>query len=206
MNEEQFFKYLLDKTEAEFKKSKTFEKNGDKNWNYAICDTPIQKGKGIFFGLNWGGKDINAQTVYPKGNKDRNWNFISQSRTYFRKHLNSEIEGLNYSNLCFFRSPRIKDLESEDWNLAIPLFIEYVEYIEPKWLLMLGKPPKALSSEIEEFKSFYIPDETINTSVFGYTGKLHGKIPFGGVPHPQARVSNEARHGVWKKVTDFLKK
>lgn len=205
MNEEHFFKYLLDKTEAEFKKSKTFAKYRDKNWNYAICDTPIQKGKGIFFGLNWGGKDINAQTVYPKRDNKRNWNFITQSRAFFRNHLNSEIEDLNYSNLCFFRSPRIKDLESEDWNLAIPLFMEYVEYIKPPWLLMLGKPPKIILDKTDGWKKEHVINQSNSRKVNYYTGKLHGK-PFGGVPHPQARVSNEARQAVWKEVSDFLKK
>jgi len=55
MEERQFFGYLLDKTGKVFLQSKTYSLYGDKNWNFAVCETPIQKGTGVFFGLNWGG-------------------------------------------------------------------------------------------------------------------------------------------------------
>lgn len=59
MNETDFFHYLLVKTEDIFQKSLTREKYNSKNWNFAICETPIQKNVGVFYGLNWGGKNIN---------------------------------------------------------------------------------------------------------------------------------------------------
>lgn len=140
MDERQFFDHMLDKTRQVFHRSKTYDNYGDKNWNFAICETPIQKNTGIFFGLNWGGKDIDTQSEYPVADKKRNWNFVSHSRRYFREYLKTEIEQLNYSNLCFFRSPKVQQIEDSDWDLAIPLFKDYVDYINPPWTLILGKP------------------------------------------------------------------
>ena len=87
MDDKQFFNYLLNKTRLVFHKSSTYKKYGDKNWNFAICETPIQKRTGIFFGLNWGGDNIDVQTIYPDLQKERNWNFVSHSRRYFRDYL-----------------------------------------------------------------------------------------------------------------------
>ena len=201
--EEIFFYDLLNKTEEKFKASATRKKYPNENWNFAICDTPIQKGKGLFFGLNWGGDDINQQTVYPPKEKDRNWKFITQSRPYFKNYFKERIENLNYSNLCFFRSPDIEHFESSDWGLAIPLFREYVNYIKPAWTLMLGKP-NHLKTEIENFKRHEVINKSNNRRVFGYTGKLFGKYPFGSVPHTESQISSEARHAIWSIVKNHL--
>jgi hypothetical protein len=204
MEEKEFFEQLLDKTQIAFFKSETFKKNGDKNWNYAICDTPIQEGKGIFFGLNWGGKDIDVQTAYPEADKKRNWNFISKSRPYFRDYIQAEIEGLNYSNLCFFRSPKFKDLHPSDWSLVIPLFQEYVDYINPPWALMLGKPSPLWANHLTNKIEYHVFDKKYKKKVYGYNAFIFQKYPFGAVPHPQARVSNEARKEIWEKVIDAM--
>lgn len=77
-----------------------------KNWNYAVCETPIKCGSGIIFGLNWGGDNINAQTQYPQADKERNWNFMNSSREYFKEHLSiKDISEVNYTNLCFSEAP-----------------------------------------------------------------------------------------------------
>jgi len=96
MDEKTFFKNLLEKTKEVFLTSQTYKEHGEKNWNYAVCDTPIQKNTGIFFGLNWGGSDINTQSVYPEFIEDRNWNFATHSMAYLREFLGKEIEQLNY--------------------------------------------------------------------------------------------------------------
>ena len=200
MKEREFFNHMLDKTQKVFYKSSTFVKYGDKNWNFAVCDTPIQKNTGVFFGLNWGGKDIDTQSKYPDANKARNWNFISHSRRYFREFLNAEIEQLNYSNLCFFRSPEAVIIEKDDWSLAIPLFKDYVDYINPPWTLMLGKPNHLWNDHLSNHNTIKIWDSKNNKNVHGYTGLLFGKYPFGAVPHPQANISTKVRKAIWQSV------
>ena len=200
MDERQYFDYLLNKTRLVFHKSSTYKKYGEKNWNFAICETPIQKGKGIFFGLNWGGDDVDVQTEYPKEDKERNWNFVSHSRRYFREYLKTEIEELNYSNLCFFRSPTAYKIHNDDWALAIPLFHEYVDYIKPPWTLLLGSPDYLGHEYLKNKKTFTKWDSKNNIYVHGYIGTLFGKYPFGAVPHPQAHISTEARKAIWQCV------
>ena len=202
--EEQFFYDLLAKTREVFHQSKTYKIHGDKNWNFAVCETPIQKGKGVFFGLNWGGDDVDVQTEYPKAEQERNWNFVSHSRRYFRDHLNTEIEVLNYSNLCFFRSPKAIKIHNDDWELAIHLFKEYVDYIEPPWTLFLGSPKYLEKNHVTEKNPIVVLNKKNNRNVNGYIGRLFGIYPFGSVPHPQAHISTEARHEIWQKVIDGM--
>ena len=142
MKESQFFFDLLAETGKVFQESpiRDYQKEHKKNWNYAVCETPIQIGRGLIFGLNWGGDDKNTQTQYPVAEKERNWNFMNNSIRYFKEYLNIiDIGEVNYSNLCFFRSPKVKFLTQKDWELSLPLFRKYVEYINPSWTVLLGK-------------------------------------------------------------------
>jgi hypothetical protein len=204
MTEEEFFYDLLKKTEVVFNESATRKKFPKENWNFAICDTPIQKGEGLFFGLNWGGDNIDQQSVYPPKKKERNWKFVAQSRPYFKEYFNAEIEDLNYSNLCFFRSPDMNRFVPTDWDLAIPLFEGYVEYVKPSWALMLGKPPSQLKKHITDYKRHHVINSNNGRRVFSYTGILFGKYPFGSVPHTEAHISSDSRHKIWSKVKNEL--
>ena len=131
---------------------------------------------------------------------DKNWNFVSHSRKYFRDYFDKEIEELNYSNLCFFRSPKVKQIENEDWELAIPLFQKYVNYIDTPWTLMLGKPNHLWKNYLFDRKTITIRDTKNGKSVYGYTGMLFDKYPFSAVPHPQAKISSETQVEVWDQV------
>lgn len=206
MEEIQFFNDLLRDTWQVFRESpiKQYQDREKKNWNYAICETPIQKGKGLIFGLNWGGEnDYPAQKNYPSINKGkRNWPFISTSRKYFKKHIGIEsINQINYSNLCFFRSPKIKYLKERDWELALPLFEKYVNYIKPTWTLMLG------NTGINYLGNHLTITDRIKVNgkgrkVKGYKGVLFGKYKFKCVPHPNNYRfnSSEKIDELWAKV------
>lgn len=202
--EEKFFYELLDDTAISFENSATRKKYPKENWNFAICDTPIQKGHGLFFGLNWGGDDIDQQSVYPPKYKERNWKFVNNSRSFFKEYFDAEIEDLNYSNLCFFRSPDMNHFDPDDWQRAIPLFEKYVDFVKPSWTLMLGKPPKFLIDRIDNFKRHKVINSSNGNRVFGYTGKLFDKYPFGSVPHTESRISTDTRQEIWKKVKENM--
>ncbi|HEY8388647.1 MAG TPA: hypothetical protein VIK74_08590, partial [Parasegetibacter sp.] len=107
----------------------------------SICATPISKDSGIIFGINWGGSgNFLPQTVMPKGNDIADYHFIKQSRQFLEKHWQLDVLNINfnYTNLCFFRTPKEKDLTSDDYKLSLPLFEKYVRYINPPWLLSIG--------------------------------------------------------------------
>ncbi len=204
MNEIDFFNHMLERTKAAFLQSKTLEKYPNENWNYAICDTPIRKKTGIIFGLNWGGKDHNPQSKYPEAIKTRDWPFITHSEWYFKEFLHTTIDQLNYSNLCFFRSPSMNQIVKSDWDLAILLFKEYVEFIDPPWLLMLGKPVYLGNSYLTNKTTIKQTDINNRKNVYGYYGTLFNKYPIVSVPHPQARISTESRKDIWKQVIEKI--
>ena len=202
---EEFFDYLLNQTKTKFEESDVYKKNKDNNWNYAVCETPIQKNKGVYFGLNWGGKNKNTQKKYPTKfrEKGRKWPFVTKSHIYFKTFLDEEMAELNYSNLCFFRSPKAHQISEKDWDLAIALFKEYVYYINPPFTLMLGSPPKSLKQHhLTNLTTIKVKDEKHDKIVRGYTGILFGKYPFGCVPHPVARISKDARYKIWDEVVN----
>ncbi len=124
----------------------------------------------------------------------------------FKEYFNRDIEDLNYSNLCFFRSPDMDHFEPSDWELAIPLFEDYVHYVNPAWALMLGKPPSQLKKHISNYKRHEVINENNGYRVFGYTGTLFGKYPFGSVPHTESQISSESRHQIWNDVVNNILK
>ncbi|MEE9363691.1 MAG: hypothetical protein V3U92_13915 [Cellulophaga sp.] len=206
MSEEDFFNQLLVETKKQFQISpvRNYQINNNKNWNYAVCETPIQKEKPIIFGLNWGGNDISAQTVHPEFEKEkRDWSFHNNIKHYLQDYLHiSNIEELNYSNLCFFRTPNTSYLKNEDWKLSFPLFEAYVNYIKPEFLILLG------SVGWSKLKSFgVISNEKklifngIKKRSFGYYGEFLGAYKIGCVPHPQAHISSEARKFIWDAIS-----
>jgi hypothetical protein len=138
-----FFSELLIDTDEQFKKSTIYQKQLSlgEQWNYSICATPISKGNGVIFGINWGGSgDFTAGTVMPTGDDIAGYHFIKQSKTFLEKHWQIDISKINfnYTNLCFFRTPKEKDLSFDDYKLSWPLFEKYVDYINPPWLLSIG--------------------------------------------------------------------
>ncbi len=203
LNDEDIIFYdLLDKTATVFEDPSNGLRLEGKNWNYAICDTPIQKGAGVFFGINWGGNDINAQSTHPPKYKERDWSFINHCRTYIDWHFGEEIENLNYTNACFFRSPDVNSLPDNAIDLSRPLFEEYIRKITPPWILMIGKPHR-LGDDWKQRKRIEVFDETTNRRAFGYTGTLFG-YPFGSVPYYTQAMSNEVRNEIWTLVKNYL--
>ena len=209
MKEKDFFYYLLEKTKATYLESKIYKYQIDntKNWNYAVCETQIKKNKGIILGLNWGNDNKYAQTEYPKKGKKRNWKFLKNSMYFFYSYLNiKSIDDINYSNLCFYRTPKIKYLKNSDWKESLPLLNEYIEYISPPWIMLSGKTGFSklnLFNCVSEIEKFEIQDK--RRRVFAYKSKLHNKYDMYCVPHPQARISKQSRNQIWDSLLNDTK-
>ena len=200
----EFFEQLLLKTKNAFESSDVLKRQIAlcQKWNYSVCATPIQKGKGIVFGLNWGGSNHDPQAEYPLEEKEHSWNFMNNSRRYFSQYLEIDsINQVNYSNLCFFRSPKIHYLTQDDWQRSIPLFEEYVNFIDPPWTLMLGSAALSHLGDAGPWKLVKKISERSNSkTVHGYQGILFEKYPLIIVPHPQARISTKARDAIWEQL------
>lgn len=205
MDDRQFFMDLLKETDKVFQMTpiKAYQDKHNKNWNYAICETPFHKGQGLIFGLNWGGDNHNPQSEYPKTDKEeRNWNFINNSRRYFDKYLHVQnIGNINYSNLCFFRSPEIKYLKWADWELSMSLFKKYVDRVKPAWTVLLGNTGVPILTHFEHLEVVSkIEVKGKKKRTYGYKGILFNEHPFYCVPHPQAKIATDVRNEVWDKL------
>lgn len=198
---------LLNKISKEFDKSdiKIKQEKANAEWNYALCATPIQKNKGLILGINWGGNEKNYEIskIMPNGNDVKTYPFIKRSKSYLETyfHINIEEVNFNYSNFCFFRSPKANDLSSNDFNLCLPIIKEYIDYIQPPWILSLG------TGNIKYLKKYFKTDFECSgpiriegNSNKAYKGSLM-KFNFYNLPHPNAYyLSNDVYKKLWEKI------
>lgn len=205
---QEFFFDLLNETKKAFQNSPIKQCQEQlthlRQWNYAVCETPIQKNKGIILGLNWGGTDYPPQKNYPEAKKDRDWSFMTLSMPYINKYMGIQsIEEVNYTNLCFFRTTNISYLKDEDWEISLPLFEKYTKFINPPWILLLGNTGVIFLKRydsLDKLKTLIVHDKI--RRVIGYKGILFGQFQFFCVPHSQAHISTKDRNKIWEKVTN----
>ena len=206
MNEQQFYSYLSAKTSNVFKNSLIKRKQDELgyHWNYTICATPIQREKGLIFGINWGDTpDYNYEikTSMPDGKDIHTFKFLRHSKHLLRNNLdiNIDIPNFNYTNLYFFRSQNVNQLSDDDWQKSIPLFIEFIEYINPAWLLTIG------SGNIRYIWEYNLIENTLNSykhnssnrAFYSYSGLFKGGKPLMIVPHPNAHIPSDVREFLW---------
>jgi len=181
------------------------------NFGISICGTPIQEGKPIIIGINWGGggkadkSEYFVQKKMPSKddfiNKYHNgeYNFLRRSATLLKDYFDLEISqgNFNYTNLCFFRTPKASDLTFDDKMSCLPIFEKFVKSVKPEWILSLGNSNiPFLQPEITE----YYEANTEGTAHKGYGGNLWG-FRFYCVPHPRARkLTNELRNAIWQNI------
>jgi hypothetical protein len=199
--DEQFFQNLIAKTEDAFSKSPIHLNNPDKKWFYSICATPLNKKAGLILGINWGvDGDHEAQQSIPDGKDIQTYGFIKRSSGKLKEHLKLDIDQLNfnYANLCFFRSPKEKDLSFSDYLNSWPLFEEYVNYINPPWILSLSVMNVDRLQTLKAIKNIVkYPDPGGRN--FGFKAEVLGK-EFYAVPHPNARLSILSRDQIWSSL------
>lgn len=201
--EQQFFNQLLVKTKEAFNKSPISEKQPNIQWNYSICGTPIQKDKGIILGINWGADGSHEpQSEMPDSEEAKNYPFIKRSKPFFKEYLQLDINSINfnYTNLCFFRTPKANDLSLSDYKISLPLFKEFVKFVNPNWIFSLGNSNYTKLIEMGELtltkdNQFYDKDQ----KHYGVSSNLWGHSYF-SVPHPNARVKTNSRNEIWKQI------
>lgn len=211
-DDDRFFFDLLKQTKNKFKETPIYAKQmNEKNqilWHYSVCGTPIQSGKGVIMGINWGvGKDSHRpQEGIPPGDDIIEYSFMKRSNSLFKDYLKLDIDkkNFNYTNLCFFRSPKAADLAPKDFELSLPLFKQYICHINPPWIFSLGNavihPLKELG-ELEDIKSY--PGSSNGKTFKGFSGQLWD-WKFYNVPHPNAHMTSSVRKTIWEKVLDGI--
>lgn len=203
--EEEFFYKLLEKTKQAFCKS-PISKKQKKGWGASVCDTTIKKGQPLLAGINWGGNDdYYFQTEYPKDDKEREYPFLKTLPKYLKEFMEVEkIQDINYCNVCFFRTPSEDLLEPKDWENTIPLFEEYVRYIKPQYVIILGRTPIVMldkHNKLQEIKREKYGDKV---KFRLYKAKLFGEYKLCGLPHHNAKVQKETINKMWSVAKEYL--
>jgi hypothetical protein len=202
--ENEFFYNLLRRTSDTFEKAPIKKRQLEKRetWNYAVCETQIQKGKPVYCGINWGGSNKQAQTKPPEAMKEpRKWPFVTINKPCLREVLGiHSIDEINYTNVCFFRSPREQFLEDEDWVLSFPLFKSYVEFINPPYIILVGLSARKKLIKHGVYKDTF--DVIKHDRIKGYKGEMFGKYKCYVVPHTNYRIKKSRRIDLWRKLFD----
>lgn len=201
--EEQFLQDLLAYTEEMFLNSPVYatQKQSGCQWSYSVCNTPIQRGKGILLGINWGVSGYHVpQTKMPDGKEITTYNFIYRSREFLERYLLLDFDTLNfnYTNLCFFRTPKESSLHKKDYENSLALFRKFVEFVEPKWIFSLSSNNNKILSQfghLTDSTDFYDSDNKYK----GVKANLWGHSYF-SVPHPNARVKAKSRNEIWELI------
>jgi uracil-DNA glycosylase family 4 len=201
--EEQFFKDLLTETGKKFSYSPVFIKQQKlgRRWNYSVCGTPIQKHKGILLGINWGfDGDHDPQSAMPDGQGIQSYKFINRSRGFLEKYLSLDFHTINfnYTNLCFFRTPRENFLNPKDYENCLPLFKQFVDFVQPPWIFSLGNNNCKIllqHRQITDIRQYFDREQKQR----GITANLWGHN-FYSVPHPNARVKAKSRIEIWEDI------
>jgi len=136
----------------------------------------------------------------PSGFNIQDYDFIGDSAGFLQKYfaIDTSMPDFNYTNLCFFRTPSIKYLSAKDYKLSLPLFEEYVAYVQPPYLLSIGTGNFDVlrkQKRIAEWKQ----TDVASAPMQGIAARYNGiKSLF--VPHPQARLTNEHRAELWRQT------
>jgi hypothetical protein len=208
MTPEDFFEFLLAETASKYsispiRKEELF---------FSVCGTSIEKGKGVLFGLNWGGSD-KFRPYYPQSSMPNSdslkhddpdtYLFINKllpNLTNFKKI--KSINEINYTNLCFFRSKKIRDLQVQDWENSAGLFKLLIEYIDPPWIIFtsIGKSSVSRLWNTPEVRITSSNDFRQDDRIFtAYMGEYQNSIPLFTVPYPYLAggISDDTRLKIW---------
>jgi len=207
------FDILLDKANRlfEFSEVKFRQDRNMFSWGLSLCATPVNPGKPVILGINWGGATSAGITRYSIQRREPTreeflddyrvgrYPFIQKSGDLISEFLKIQVNNVefNYTNVCLFRSPNVSDLSIKEVRWCIPILKEFIELIDPPCILSLGNTNIVyLEPDLRELKKF----TESGTPHVGYSGTLWG-FPFYSVPHPNARkLSDEVRHKIWDTV------
>lgn len=201
MTEVEFFHSALARLDQKYKE---FALSGDLKLTggYSLCGTPLQQGKPLLMGINWGGAEKELkQDRMPAGDDVPGYHFMKRSEPFLRRYLKIDPVSLefNYANLCFFRTTDIQGLKTEHFEASLPILKDFVAYIKPPYILSLGNSTLPILQNLAK-EAFVIEYSHLVGQHFGHVGKLYD-TPFFSVPHPSARVRKIDREGIWKALT-----
>jgi hypothetical protein len=190
--------------------TEAYQKQNRLKWGISVCATEIKVGQDLILGINWGGGSISDNTKYESQKtmpvlpefkrelKSGDYRFLLRTKDNLKTYAKIDVEAgdFNYTNLCLFRSPNQKDLLAEDYVACYETFKFLVREIAPPRIISLG------TTNINKMKAVdpsFACDMKSSGKAKGYKGNLLSS-KFYGIPHPNARLSNNDRNDIWKDI------
>lgn len=173
---------------------KILAENENKKWYYSLCTSKPKMGQPLIIGVNWGaGKEDylpqNIENLPSKTNWDE-MGSLTRIKSYIEKKFSHiiDVNEINQTNYCFFRSEKENQLTKKDIELCEPIFEKFVSMIKPQ--IIFGFSSKLRKYLFSNKKIYYInkkiiPNDSRNIYIF------KGFIKFGDwwtyinlLPHP----------------------
>lgn len=205
MTEQEIFDRLIVKLSMAYDQSDAKENFKSEKWFYALCDTSIKKGVGIVSGINWYGKsgdEYFPQKNHPTYSGERDYPVLAPVKPILDKVFKLTINDVNYTNLCHFRTEKSGQLTPKDYALCTTIFLEYVDLIQPPWIIQMGRPERLWSSLGSLITMGFGKS---NSERYAYKAKLLDKYPFYCFPHPSGwnrkrQASQEAYAWIYTEI------
>ena len=154
--------------------------------NYYLIVTPLVRNAPMIAGFNWGAPSKDSYIYKPQNAvectrlRDGQNELGSMGRVITRceqRFGNDFLDVASRTNFCFFRSPSQKDICEEDIDLCRPLFEDLLDIMAPSVVLVF-------SHRVRDYLRTQAPL------------RLGVKTAF--LPHPNSRLTNEARDALWR--------
>lgn len=207
LSPEEKYKELIERCGIVFAEWSKDKDEKYRKWKYALCATPIQLGKGIILGINWGVGDQNyvfcpsepMPTITDYSIDD--YPFLKRSNSYLLKylHIDAYKPNFNYTNLCLFRTPKAKNLILQDYISCQEIIKAYIEFINPPWILSLSLGNYDIlkktipKNEIQEYKNQ-------NSNSYGPFVLKIWNYKFLFLPHPNSQTKQYIRDNIWHET------
>jgi hypothetical protein len=201
---------LFNKVDKAFEESdiRKYAEEKGKKWHYSIVSTAVQPNCPLLVGLNWGAdkvSDYEKQNSIPKEKffEIPDLGSFRRIRPFLESYFPGDSDNLVQSNFFFFRSENESQISQKDLNISSELFSEFLKIVEPSTII-------GFSSKLRDYfltnKDIFDLEHTVpittNKGVYNvYIGRYIAggvNVPVFLLPHPNYRISGEARHQAWK--------
>ena len=215
-NPEAIFERLRRKVADAFEGSDIRKRQTDlgESWAYSVCGLPLLPRKPLLLGLNWGAdrsvRHISQATMPNSASYSSvaRYPFIGRSLPYLLRYF-GPLEQSNYLNVLPFRTPDVSFLSPRDWEVGIrAFFVPVMDYLQPPLTLILGT---TAVNELASHVKFDYSTVTVRSgakNVNAHVGTIfgtQGRYPFVALPHPNNRLTGEARERIWASAFEAVR-
>lgn len=183
----------------------------NKSWSYSLVDGYCSTNQPLLIGFNWGaGKNIS----YKPQNLDDDKAFappdlggsMSRVRQYLATHFpNHQIENMNQTNYCFFRSETESQIDESDLVRCQPIFKKLIDLLKPSVVICFSSKlrdyllsAKLVSIEDSDKLTINFNRGRLKSTYTVMKGRFESGVVVNFLPHPNYPMTRDARVMAWE--------